>query len=401
MNRFLRTAPTRRLLATLAGIVIVIGGGAAIAVAASGRGPVPKPARLAVAIRSALAAKPVSGISADISFTDHLIDTSEIQGSDPLLTGGSGHIWISNDGRMRLELYGDNGDPEIVVSHGSWWVYDPTLRTVYAGKLAAAHKQSKGGALPSLAQIQTQLNQLATHLNLSGAIPGDVGGQAAYTIKISPKQHGGLIGQLQLAWDALEGVPLRFAVYARGDSTPVLELAATGVSYGRIAADVFKLAPPRGTHTVEVASPASDSSEQTTGKKQKQTEITGVAAVARRLTFTLAAPAALDGRSRQSVSLLSSPHGNGALLAYGQGLGGIVVIEEPATANSSQKINLSTGSGDGARGITLPTVTINGASGQELDTALGTILRFSSGGVTYTVMGSVRPRVARAAARAL
>src|SRR5581483_3222021 len=96
VNRFLRTASTRRLLATLAGIVVAIAGGAAIAVAATSSGPVPKPKRLAVAIRDALAAKPVQGISADVKFTNNLLPSFEIQGSDPLLTGGSGHIWMSN-----------------------------------------------------------------------------------------------------------------------------------------------------------------------------------------------------------------------------------------------------------------------------------------------------------------
>ena len=45
-------------------------------------------------------------------------------------------------------------------------------------------------------------------------------------------------------------------------------------------------------------------------------------------------------------------------------------------------------------------MSIDGATGQELDTALGTVVRFSRGGVTFTVLGSV-PAVAADAARAL
>ena len=51
--------------------------------------------------------------------------------------------------------------------------------------------------------------------------------------------------------------------------------------------------------------------------------------------------------------------------------------------------------------LSLPTVAINGATGSELDTALGTMIRFTRGGVSYTVLGSVTPAVARAAARGL
>jgi len=42
-----------------------------------------------------------------------------------------------------------------------------------------------------------------------------------------------------------------------------------------------------------------------------------------------------------------------------------------------------------------------GADGQELATALGTMVRFTRGGVQYTVIGSVPPNAAEAAARAL
>jgi len=400
VNRFLRTAPTRRLLATLAGVAVAIGGGAAIAVAATGGGPVPKPEPLAAAIRGALTAKPVKGISADINFTNNLFPSFEIQGSDPLLTGGSGHIWVSNDGRLRLELYGDNGDPEVVLTHSSWRIYDPTLNSVYEGKLPqsrpSSHKPGKAEAPPSLSQIQTELNRLATHLQISGAIPTDVGGQPAFTVEMSPKSSAGLIGQLQVAWDALKGVPLRFAVYARGDSTPALQIAASGVSYGTIAASVFDLQPPSGAHVVTVAMPAGS------GKaSSNHADVTGVNAVARHLSFKLAAPRQLAGLQRRSVSLLDMGPHHGALVLYGKGLGTVAVIEEPATQGSQKQLSLSSGSGEHASGIMLPTVSIHGASAQQLDTALGTIVRFSSGGVSYTVAGSVRPDVADAVARGL
>jgi hypothetical protein len=46
-------------------------------------------------------------------------------------------------------------------------------------------------------------------------------------------------------------------------------------------------------------------------------------------------------------------------------------------------------------------VTIKGATGHELDTALGSVVQFTRGGVDYTVLGSVPAAAADAAARAL
>jgi len=74
------------------------------------------------------------------------------------------------------------------------------------------------------------------------------------------------------------------------------------------------------------------------------------------------------------------------------------VIETPAKASAQAGPG---GTGDGQPNLRLPTVSINGATGEELDTALGTIVRFSRGGVEYTVAGSVPPAVAEAAARHL
>jgi hypothetical protein len=101
------------------------------------------------------------------------------------------------------------------------------------------------------------------------------------------------------------------------------------------------------------------------------------------------------GLPRNSVHLLNWGGKPAALVTYGQNLGGIAVIEQAARAGSA-----SQASGD-ARGLSLPTVSIHGATGQELDTALGTMLRFTRKGVAYTVIGSVPSTAADAAARGL
>jgi hypothetical protein len=51
--------------------------------------------------------------------------------------------------------------------------------------------------------------------------------------------------------------------------------------------------------------------------------------------------------------------------------------------------------------LSLPKVKIGDVTGEELDTALGTMLRFTRNGVAYTVIGSVPATAAEAAARAL
>jgi hypothetical protein len=408
--KFLRTAPTGRLLALVTGLVIAIAAGTAIAVAATGGGPVPRAKPLARAVHDALTTKPVAGITADITFTNALISADDLPGetADPLLQGTRhGRVWLSNDHRLRIELQGDNGDANLVVNKNSFWVSDPMQKTVYEGTLPAdatskaAKPKAAQDRVPTVADIQSEITRLMRHVDVGGvgtSSPGDVAGRAAYSVSVSPKHSGGLLGQAQLAWDAATGVPLRFAIYARGNPSPVLALTATNISYGKIADSDLNISPPSGNKVVKVSTAGRRgvAPQAAARAKAKHAQVTGVAAVSRRVSFRLVAPKAIVGLHRQGVTLLDWAGKPAALLTYGQGLGGMMVIEQSAPAGTA-----AGGSSTDTGGLNLPSVSINGATGTELGTPLGTVIHFTRNGVSYTVLGSVAPYAAESAARAL
>ncbi len=413
--KFLRTAPTGRLLAVIGGLIIAIAAGTAIAVAATGNGPVPKAKPLARAVHDALSAKPVAGITADIAFTNNLISSDDLPGetADPLLQGTQhGRVWLTNDHRLRIEFQGDNGDANLVVNKNTFWISDPMQNTVYKGSLPAdssgkSDKADKAGAkaqgVPTVAQIQSEITRLMKHVDVGGMAtsdPGDVAGRAAYSLSVSPKHSGGLLGRAKLAWDAITGVPLRFAIYARGNPTPVLALTATNISYGSISPSDLAISPPSGDKVVTVSTADKHAAAAGTGRaarKAARTHVSGVAAVAAHVPFTLSAPKSLAGLPREGVTLLSWGGKPAALVTYGQGLGGIAVIEQSASSQAAA----SSGAPSGHGALSLPSVSINGATGTELATPLGTVVQFNRGGVGYTVLGSVAPYAAETASRAL
>lgn len=405
--KFLRTTSTSRLLATIVGLVVAIAAGTAIAVAATGSGPVPKSEPLATALHQGLTAPKVAGITANISFTNNLIDSSAFTGGpkDPILQGATGRLWLSGDRHLRIELQSDNGDSQVVVNGNSFWISDLSSNTVYQGTLPASHgaagntqSPSDAQGVPSVAKIQSELTRLMQRVDVSGAQPTDVGGQAAYRVQISPKHDGGLLGSAQVAWDALKGVPLEVGIYARGNTTPVLDLKATNISYGPVAASNFSVSPPSGAKVVKVSTAGKAGKAGRDAKHAKGSHVSGLANVAAHVPFTLAAPTTLVGLPRHDVSELSMGGKSAALVTYGQNLGGMAVIEQKADAGATMK---KSGSSAGPGGLSLPTVTINGSTGQELSTALGTVVRFTRGGVAYTVLGSVPAAAAEQAARAL
>jgi hypothetical protein len=402
--RRIRQLSTKRLIASTAGLVVAVGAGTTIALAAGG-GPTPPPRPLDKAIRHSLAGPAVPGVSARIQFTNHLIDSSGVEGVDPILKGASGRLWASADGRLRIELQADDGgrgDAIAAIDHKGFSVYDPASNTLYRGDLPPKKADARHGAPdgpPSLGRIDRALAKLSKHARLSGAQPSSIGGQAAYTVKAAPKANGGLLGGLALAWDSSRAVPLKGAVYAKGSSDPVLELKATHISYGSIAGGDLAPPHPPGAKVVDLSSKASKPSAHERSKGNRQRPVEGLTDVRKALPFSLKAPATLGGRARSGVKLIGADGHPAALVTYGRDLGGIAVIEAPAKPGNAAPAR--TGRHHHGRELSLPKVSVNGRPGQQLETALGSLVRFDRGGVSYVVIGSVRPATALAAARGL
>jgi hypothetical protein len=377
-------------------VALLAGGAAAIALAAGGSGSTPPPKPLADAVHDALAAPAVDGVTARLTFTNHLIDSASLEGSNPILRGAKGRLWASGD-KLRLELQasqaggGGGGDAQVLVNGDRISVIEAGSNAVYRATLPH-DTQTANEPVPSLAHVQDALTQLPENATLSGAQPSDVAGRPTYTVRISPRHDGGLLGGAEIAWDAEHGVPLRAAVYASTSSDPVLELRATDVSFGKVAPGDLAVPEPAGAHVVDLGSSTS------AGANDRQARVTGLKAVQAKVGFPIVAPDALVGLPRKEVRLVDLDGTPGALVTYGQGLGGIAVVESPSPAQPQMQTQ---DHHDGGGGLSLPKISINGASGQELDTALGSVVRFDRGGIAYMVAGSVPPTAAEAAARGL
>jgi len=375
-----------RLIIVIVAVCALAAGGAAIATAAAGGGPTPPPKPLDQAINDALSATPPAGVTADVQFTNNLFPSGGLLGQtgSALMAGASGRLWLTNDGHGRIELQSDAGDVQIVWDPQTISVYDASSNTVYRANLPQQTSTSgtDTNTPPTLAEIDSFLTNLGADWALTGAQPTDVAGQPAYSVSVSPKHDGGLLGSLRLAWDASQGTPLRVGVYAQGDSTPVLELAVTNISYGAVASGDVNVAPPAGAKVVDLGGGTPDTGSSTPA-------VTGLAAVEAAAPFTVVAPDTLVGLPRKDVRLVG---GDTVIALYGQGLGRIALVE--------RKVDSST---TGSNGVlsSLPTVSLDGLTAHELATQLGTVLEWQSGGTSYVLAGSLPASAAETAARAV
>lgn len=390
--RILRQLSTARLVGLLAAVVVAAVGVSAGAIGAFGSSsPTPPAKPLDVALQDAASAAGPAGITARVQFTNNLFPSGSLSGltgnqGSALQSSASGRLWWSADGSGRIELQSDAGDTQILWAPGrDVTVYDSSSNTVYTLPFQVPARNSGDHTAPSLTDVDQFLKHLSEQWTLSGAVPSDVAGQPTYTVSASPAHSGGLLGSLQLAWDANQGVPLRIAVYAQDQSSPVLALSVTDISYGAVSAGDLAVAPPSNATSVDLGG---SSGTAGTGGRAADSSVTGLAAVQAQLPFTVSAPSELVGLPLSSVRLVGGSQ-PGALILYGHGLGAIAVVERQAS------------SGTGDRLSQLPQVSIGSATGHELATPLGTIISFDRTGVTYLVAGSMPASAAETAARSL
>ena len=383
MSYLLRRAPLSRLL-LLCGLVVVLGASLTALAFALGGGPVPPEKKLADALHDALTAGPVEGVSAQIQLTDRLLEGANLASgsagaagqlsSSPLLSGASGRLWIAKNGEFRLELQSQQGDTQIYGGpHGTISLYEASSNTLYRYTIpthggsahptadqgtpgsAAPNPGSPDHGPPTVAKIEEAISKLGEHAEVSGAEPTDIAGQAAYTVSVSPKEKGSLIGEAQLSWDAVHGVPLRAAIYSTDGSAPVLELAATSISYGPVEKSVLEFEPPANAKVEEVALGAEHGSEANgSGKTREQPKLT----------------------------------------TFGTGISTIAVLEAKAGSTSADQPPADLPEG-------LQQVKIGTATASELNTQLGTLLGFERQGVRYLIAGAVAPSTVEAVAKGL
>ena len=287
--------------------------------------------------------------------------------------------------------------------------------TVYKGTLPPTGREptrrqaEDRTTIPTVAQIQTQLNQLMQHVNVGGADSRATSPGSRPTRSASRPSTTAACS----ATSSSPGTP-RTACRSGSRSTPaatarpVLELKATQISYGAVSRQrLQRFSAPSRRKVVKVSpgrpSTAPRSQARARREAHAQARRRGDRARPRcqaQLPFTLAAPE----HARRPAAAVGARCSTGAaspaaLVTYGQGLGGIAVIEQTAARRSRRARRRA--APVRPRGLSLPTVSINGATGQELATALGTVVRVHARRVAYTVLGSVPPTAAEAAARAL
>ena len=201
------------------------------------------------------------------------------------LLSGTQLFRVAADGPTRQAL--TSGAPgsgfTLVHDGGSVWVYD-------AGSHSATHVTGAGAADSSAQPVLDPQQAAADALKALGSstavsVSGQskVAGQSVYELSVRPKGSGSLIGEVRIAVDAANGMPLEVRVLPSDGSDPILDVAFSTVSFATPAASAFSFTPPSGTKVTQQTAPArtdrTGTTERPAGKPAEQPRNAGAPGV--------------------------------------------------------------------------------------------------------------------------
>jgi outer membrane lipoprotein-sorting protein len=190
--------------------------------------------------------------------------------ANPLsLLSGTHTLQVAANGpqKSRIALLDTMSEYDLVHNGTQVWLYDSSQNSVEHATLPdkpgakARSKADELGKTPLTPQQAAQrlLDALSPSTNISVDGTQSVAGRAAYTLVLTPKQSGTLIGKVTIAVDYQNGAPLQVAVYPAGSGTAAFEVGFSSVSFSAPSDAQFNFKAPKGATVQEMAGQARES----------------------------------------------------------------------------------------------------------------------------------------------
>jgi len=235
------------------GALVVVGGvmaGSLISVAQAAPGlPARTPAQLLVQVADS-SIPPLTGTVVETaSFgLPALPGTENPTSLASLLTGSHTiQVWSAGPEHYRLAVPESLSETDFIRDGRTAWLWQSTQNSVTEFSLPAYHAAPVTPPVQPLTPQQAAQQVLAAvgpPTTVSVASNVTVAGKAAYELVVAPKDSRSLVGQVQIAVDGSNGVPLRLQVFARGASSPAFEVGYTSVQFVTPAPADLSFTPP-------------------------------------------------------------------------------------------------------------------------------------------------------------
>jgi outer membrane lipoprotein-sorting protein len=256
--------PVLRWVVPVAAAVAVIGGGAAARTLSAQAEP-SLPERSAAQLLVDLQTARLDGMSGTVVLRSDLglpaLPAGLGQGSADLTSLLSGkhtlRVWYSGPDKTRIALLGTNGETDVIRNGRDVWYWDSRTKSARHGTLAPEEATAPTpDTVPHSPQqaADMALRLISPSTEVTTGSNARVAGRAAYELVLAPRDKASLLGEIRLAIDATEHVPLRVQVYPKGaksEADAAFEVKFTDISFSRPDAGQFTFNPPPGVTVTE------------------------------------------------------------------------------------------------------------------------------------------------------
>jgi outer membrane lipoprotein-sorting protein len=244
-----------------AAAVAVVGGilaGSMISVAQAAPSlPSRTPAQLLASLAGQTSMPPLTGTIVETSSLGlpSLPGTDNPTSVSSLLTGShTVRIWYAGPAHFRVAVPQNMSESDLIRNGSNAWLWESsqnkvTHLTVPADAAKARAKKAAAKPAPPMTPQQAAeevLAKVGPTTTVSSDTNVTVAGQAAYQLVLAPKSASSLVGQIRIAIDGANDVPLRVQVLARGAKSPAVQIGFTSISFVKPAAANYAFSPPAG-----------------------------------------------------------------------------------------------------------------------------------------------------------
>jgi len=187
-----------------------------------------------------------------------------------LLTGShTVRVWYSSPRHFRLAVPEPLSETDVIADGNTAWQWESTANAVTEYSLPAHSTAPQTAPTTAPLTPQQAAQQVLAAVGPTTTVSVDsnvtVAGQPAYELVLAPKDSRSLVGQVQIAIDGKNGVPLRLQVYARGASSPAFQVGYTSIQFVTPAPADLTFTPPPGAKVSHVNLSAPSGSDRMQG----------------------------------------------------------------------------------------------------------------------------------------
>lgn len=192
---------------------------------------------------------------------------ADLQDALALLAGDhTVRVWLSGPELARAALVDGSTETAMIRNGDDVWLWSSEDQKAVHSVVPERGTKPSGAPTSPTEAIRDLLAEVEPTTDVATSGTGYVAGRPVYQLQLTPRDDDSLVGQVRVAVDAQEFVPLGLRVIA-DDGSDAITISASSVDFTRPDDAVFAFTPPPGAEVEEADAPRKPTTGPTPGER--------------------------------------------------------------------------------------------------------------------------------------